>query len=243
MTQAPVADQLRLLDVQALDTRLAQLAHQRKSHPTLATLEEFAARAADLERARMETNVVVSDTRRALAKAETDVEQVASRAARNRQRLEAGAGTAKDMQAMSHELESLGKRQSDLEEIEIEVMERLEAAEAQLAAITEQRDALQADVTRVEAERDQAFAEVDAEAAAVTANRASAVEGVNDALLALYERVRKQTGGLAVIALRGETTEGFQVPLSLTERAAIRDADPNEVIQSEDHGYILVRVS
>lgn len=128
MTTAPVADQLRLLEVQAHDTRLAQLAHRRRKHPTLATLEEFAARSADLERARMETGVVVSDTRRELAKAETDVEQVSARAERDRNRLETGAGSAKDLQALTHELESLGRRQSALEEIELEVMERLETA-------------------------------------------------------------------------------------------------------------------
>lgn len=243
MTTAPAADQLRLLDVQALDTHLAKLAHQRKTHPTLSALAELTARAEDLRRAKTAAEVLISDTRRELAKAETDVEQVSSRAARNQQRLETGAGSAKDMQALTHELESLAKRQSDLEEVELEVMERLESAETEAAAVTTQLEALEADVARTEAERDEALAALDEEIAETQTKREAAASGIDDALLALYERVRSQTGGLAAVALRGLSTEGVQVPLSLTEQDAIANAGPDEVIRSEDYGYILVRVS
>ncbi|SEE00766.1 zinc ribbon domain-containing protein [Ruania alba] len=242
MTTAPAADQRRLLDVQALDTRLAQLAHQRKAHPTLTTLAELTGRAEDLGRAKTATDTLVSDIRRELRKAEADVEQVELRAARDRQRLESGAGSAKDMQALSHELETLAKRQSDLEEVELEVMERLEAAERDAAAIDEQLDALEADTTRVESERDTAFADLDAEIADVTHKRAVAAEGIDATLMALYERVRTQSGGLAAVALQGEATVGVQLSLSLTEKAAIAAAAEDEVIRSEDYGYILVRL-
>ena len=36
MATAPPEDQRRLLEVQALDTRLQQLVHQRRNHPALA---------------------------------------------------------------------------------------------------------------------------------------------------------------------------------------------------------------
>ncbi len=243
MTTAPAADQVRLLDVQALDTHLAKLAHQRKTHPTITALAELTARAEDLTRAKTAAEVLVSDTRRELTKAETDVEQVTTRAARNQQRLDAGAGSPKDLQALGHELESLAKRQSDLEEVELEVMERMESAEQEAAAVTEQLEALQADVARTEAERDQALAGLDAEITETQAKRDAAAEGIDSGLLALYERIRTQTGGLAAVPLRGMATEGVQVPLSLTEQDAIASADPDEVIRSEDYGYILVRVS
>lgn len=243
MTTAPAADQVRLLDVQALDTHLAKLAHQRKTHPTLTALAELTARAEDLTRAKTAAEVRVSDTRRELTKAETDVEQVTTRAARNQQRLDAGAGSPKDLQALGHELESLAKRQSDLEEVELEVMERMERAEKEAAAVTDQLEALQADVARTEAERDEALAGLDAEIAETQTKRDAAAEGIDSGLLALYERIRTQTGGLAAVALRGTATEGVQVPLSLTEQDAIASAGPDEVIRSEDYGYILVRVS
>lgn len=241
MASAPVADQLKLLDVQALDTRLAQLAHQRRTHPTLAALTELSGRAEDLDRARVDAETAVRDARRALAKAETDVEQVSSRAERDRQRLESGAGSAKDMQALSHELESLAKRQSDLEDVELEAMETLETAQGDLDAITAQSSALAEQISQLEAERDEAFATLDAEKAQVEAQRADAVGGLDAGLVSLYDRVRERTGGLGVLRLRGATTEPLQIQLSLTERAAIEAAPAEEIVRSED-GYILVRV-
>ena len=52
-----------------------------------------------------------------------------ARAARDNARLESGQGTPKDLQALSSELEVLTRRVSDLEDTELEVMERLEVAE------------------------------------------------------------------------------------------------------------------
>jgi predicted nucleic acid-binding Zn-ribbon protein len=242
MASAPVADQLKLLDVQALDTRLAQLAHKRRSHPSLAALVEVTGRAEDLDRAKVDAETAVRDARRALLKAETDVEQVRSRAERDRQRLESGAGSPRDLQALSHELESLAKRQGDLEEVELEAMEAMETAQGELAAITTQRAALGEQITELEAERDAAFAEIDAERADVEGQRAAVAGGLDQGLVTLYDKVRERTGGLGVLRLRGATTDPLQISLSLTERAEIEAAPAEEVVRSED-GYILVRVS
>uniref|UniRef100_UPI003B3B3D40 zinc ribbon domain-containing protein n=1 Tax=Pseudactinotalea sp. TaxID=1926260 RepID=UPI003B3B3D40 len=235
-------DQLKLLDVQALDQRLAKLAHQRRSHPSLAALEEVTARADDLDRARVDAETAVRDARRAVTKAETDVEQVSNRAARDRQRLESGTGSPKDLQALGHELESLAKRQSDLEEVELEAMEVLETAQGELDAISTQRSALGEQITQLETERDAAFAEIDAEKATVEQQRASAVEPLDQGLVTLYERVRERSGGLGVLRLRGSTTDPLQISLSLTELAAIEAAPAEEIVRSED-GYIIVRVT
>lgn len=242
MASAPVADQLKLLDVQALDQRLAKLAHQRRSHPSLAALEEVTGRAEDLDRARVDAETAVRDARRAVAKAESDVEQVRNRADRDRQRLASGTGSPKDLQALEHELESLAKRQSDLEEVELEAMETLEGAQNDLDAITTQRAALSEQITQLEAERDAAFTEIDAEKATVETQRAAAVGSIDAALVTLYEKVRERSGGLGVLRLRGATTDPLQIQLSLTEQAEIEAAPADEIVRSED-GYIIVRVS
>lgn len=242
VSTAPVPHQRALLDLQALDTALAKLAHQRNSHPTLATLEELTGRAADLDRNRVQTQVLVSDTRRELIKAETDVEQVRNRADRDRQRLESGTGSPKDLQALSSELESLAKRQTDLEDVELGVMERLDTAEQDLAAITAQLEAIRADISRVESERDTAFEQLDQQSTDIAAQRQELASGIDADLLALYEKVRARTGGLGAVGLRGGATQGIQIPLSLTEKAAIEAAPPEQVLRSEDYDYILVRL-
>lgn len=242
MTTAPAADQQRLLDVQALDTRLDQLAHRRRTLPELARLTELDAQLADVSTALVSSRTAAQDLRRELTKAEGDVEQVRQRAARNTERLNSGQGSAKDLQGLQHELESLARRQADLEEVELEVMERLEAHEGTLAEVTKAHEALTAEVDKVTAQRDAAYAELDAEVAVVTNARAGAVQGVDEGLLTLYTRLRGQLGGVGAAALRGSRCEGCRLDLNPADLDAIRSASPDTVVRCEECGRILVRL-
>lgn len=242
MTTAPAADQQRLLDVQALDTRLDQLAHRRRTLPELARLTELDAQLADVSTALVSSRTAAQDLRRELTKAEGDVEQVRQRAARNTERLNSGQGSPKDLQGLQHELESLARRQADLEEVELEVMERLEAHEGTLAEVTKAHEALTAEVDKVTAQRDAAYAELDAEVAVVTNARAGAVQGVDEGLLTLYTRLRGQLGGVGAAALRGSRCEGCRLDLNPADLDAIRSASPDTVVRCEECGRILVRL-
>ena len=243
MTTAPPADQERLLDVQALDTLLAQLAHQRRTLPELADLATARTELADLEREEVTARTAMRDRSREVTKAEGDVAQVRGRADRDRRRLESGAGSAKDLQALSSELESLARRQSVLEEVELEAMERLEEAErahqgvaARLAEVAER-------VSGLEAAVESQVSKLDAEAAGTAEERSRAVVGLDQGLLDLYERVRAQRSGLGAAPLRGNRCEGCRLELNPTDLAAIRALGPQEVARCEECGRILVRVS
>ncbi|MGN8245213.1 zinc ribbon domain-containing protein [Cellulomonas soli] len=242
MPHAPVADQQRLLDVQALDTRLDQLAHKRRTLPALARLVELDSQVGDLYTALVTSRTAVEDLRREVAKAEADVEQVRARARRDQQRLDTGAGSAKDMQALTSEMESLARRQAELEEVELEVMERLEAHESALAELTGAHTALADQRAVVEAERDAGYAEADAEAVRVREERAAAVAGLDEGLVALYERLRGQLGGLGAAALRGRRCEGCRLELNPLDLDAIRKTAPETVVRCEECGRILVRL-
>lgn len=241
MATAPPADQLRLLDVQELDTRAQQLAHRRRNLPELARIAELDAQLEDLTSSLVESRTAASDLRRELTKAEGDVEQVRSRAARDQARLDAGQVGAKDAQALVGELESLARRQAALEEVELDVMERLEAHEEALARLESAHAELEAARADVVAARDARFAELDEEAGQVAERRRGAVAGLDATLLALYERVRDQNGGRGVVALRGQRVEGLNVDLSRAELVAITSAAPDQVVRLEDYGHIVVR--
>ena len=148
---------------------------------------------------------------------------VAWRAVRSRHR---------DLQALAHELESLAKRQGDLEEVELEAMEAMETAQGELDVITIQRAALGEQITELEAERDAAFAEIDAERADVEGQRAAVAGGLDQGLVTLYDKVRERTGGSGALRLRGATTDPLADLLSLTERAEIEAAPAEEVVRS-----------
>jgi predicted nucleic acid-binding Zn-ribbon protein len=239
---ATPADQRRLLDIQALDTRLQQLAHTRATLPELARLAELDGQLADLSGSLIKSQTAVNDLRREVAKAEADVEQVRNRARRDQSRLDAGQVGAKDAQALVAELETLARRQGVLEEVELDAMERLEAHETALAKVQGAHDELAAAHAVAKAECEARCAEVDAEAASVRSERESAVEGVDVALIALYERVRDANGGRGVVSLRGNAVDGLNVGLSRAELAAISSAAPDQVVRLEDYGHLVVRL-
>ncbi|NNU28493.1 zinc ribbon domain-containing protein [Isoptericola sediminis] len=241
MATAPVEDQRRLLQVQALDTRLQQLAHQRSKHPSLTTLAELDKRLADLHSSLVDSRTAVADLEREVAKAEADVEQVRTRANKDQQRLDSGALGAKDAQAVVSELESLARRQNVLEETELEIMERLEAHQESLGQVEAAHGELVAAQEKAAAERDAAYAEIDAAAREVQAERAQLAEGLDAGLVTLYDRLRAQLGGLGAAALRGNRCEGCRLELNPGDLAAARGAAPEQIVRCEECGRILVR--
>lgn len=241
MTTAPVADQHRLLEVQALDTRAAQIAHARATHPARAAVDAAAARLAELDERLVEARTTVGDTRRELTKAETDVEQVRSRAQRDQARIDSGAVSVKDVQAISSELDALARRQAHLEDVELEVMERLEGQEAELAEITAAYEAAATEHDQARAALATALEDLDAEASRVAADRAERAAGLDADLISLYEKVRAKSGGVGVAVLRGHRCEGCRLELNSSELAQITATPAEQVVRCDECGRILVR--
>ena len=233
--------QARLLDLQALDTRLQQIDHARTRVPQIAAVQEAGSRLQQVSDDVVRVETGLSDILREVDRAEADVQQVRDRTARNTSRLESGQGSAKDLQALQHELESLARRQAELEDVEIEVMERQESVEARLGELTSQHAEVQAEVDRLTAERDAAVAELDAERVEVARPRDEIAASIDDALLALYERIREHSGGLAAAELKHGRCGGCRLELNPTDLAAIDKTASNEVVRCEECSRILVR--
>lgn len=234
--------QQRLLELQAVDTRVQQIDHQRRTLPQIAELQAASDRLqqAGDDVVRVETGL--TDIRREVERAETDVQQVRDRATRDRARLDAGTGmTSKDLTALQHELEALARRQGELEDVEIEVMERQEAAEERLAAAVDARERHREEVDRLTSERDAALAGLDAERTDVLRPRADLAAGIDERLLTLYERLRESSGGLAAAELLHGRCGGCRLELNPVDLAAIEKAAADEVVRCEECGRILVR--
>lgn len=180
------------------------------------------------------------DIQREVARAEADVQLVRDRAARDRARLDSGVGTSKDLTALQHELESLARRQSALEDIELEVMERAENAEGDVRRLSADRDGLVTRVEEIKARRDAAQAELDAETEKVAAPREAIVDEVGEDLVALYEKIRA-TSGTGAAPLRQRRCGGCQLELNNVDLSRIRNAGADEVLRCEECRRILVR--
>jgi predicted nucleic acid-binding Zn-ribbon protein len=234
--------QSALLELQAQDSALAQLQHRRNSLPELARIEELRAEAAELDGARVEADTEVSDLTRAQKKADAEVEQVKTRRARNEERLNSGAvSNPKDLEGLQHELVALERRIGTLEDDELAIMESLEQAQSKLSAVQTQLDAVNGELERTIAARDAALVVIDERAAGTQADRDSAAAGVPDDLIALYDKVRAQYGGLGAAALRAKRCEGCRLELNGADLREIAAAPEDEVQRCPECSRILVR--
>ncbi|WP_199815447.1 zinc ribbon domain-containing protein [Streptomyces griseus] len=243
MNAAP-ADQIRLLDVQALDVRLQQLAHKRKSLPEHAEIESLTKDLTQLRDLLVAAQTEESDTAREQTKAEQDVDQVRQRATRDQQRLDSGAVTSpKDLENLQREITSLAKRQGDLEDVVLEVMERRESAQERVAELTERVGSVQAKIDDATGRRDAAFEELDGETATATKEREVIAGAIPADLLKLYDKLRAQQGGVGAARLYQRTCQGCRQELSITDINDIRKATPDTVVRCENCSRILVRTA
>jgi predicted nucleic acid-binding Zn-ribbon protein len=239
---AAAADQQRLLDVQALDTRIDQLAHRRATLPEHAALAELESRSAVLRDQVVVVETEESDLGRELTKAEGDVDQVRSRAERDQKRLDAGqVSSPKELEGLQHEIATLARRQGDLEEIVLEVMERLESAQSRHAELAAQQDDVRRQIVEQTAARDAATSEIDAEVEQLTSQRSTQVGSLDEALVTLYEKIRAQQGGIGAAELKQRRCSGCRLELNNVEIGRLRDADADEVLRCEECRRILVR--
>jgi uncharacterized protein len=228
--------------VQALDTRIDQLAHRRETLPEHQALRELAETVATLRDQIVSAETEASDLTRELAKAEGDVDQVRSRAGRDQQRLDAGqVSSPKELESLQHEIATLAKRQGDLEDIVLEVMERLESAQSRQAELTAQREVAEAKVHELSAARDRTTGEIDNEVTTLSAQRETQAGGLDGDLVALYEKIRAQQAGVGAAELRQRRCSGCRLELNNVEINSLRTADKDEVMRCDECRRILIR--
>jgi predicted nucleic acid-binding Zn-ribbon protein len=241
--KADPAAQSRLLDLQALDAALARSEHRRRTLPELTAIAEAEARLAGLRGSLVRAETEIGDLDRDLRRLENDVDQVRQRAARDQQRMLSGGVPAKELESLQHEVGSLARRQSDLEDAQLEIMERREEADGRLSALRAEAEAVTADRDTAAAARDKAYGEIDAAVQRDTADRAAVAAELPAELMALYDKIRAGSGGVGAAMLRHRRCEGCRIELAGSELRAARAAAADEVLRCENCRRILVRTA
>jgi predicted nucleic acid-binding Zn-ribbon protein len=232
-----------LLDLQDLDLQLDQVAHKRKSLPEYAALAGLGQEKSVVDRALVTADTEVSDLQRAQRKADADVEQVRQRRARNQQRLDSGQVTSpRDLEGLQHELGSLDRRIADLEDAELEVMERLEAAEAEQSELRTKAEAFAGRQAELESVRNAALKELDEQRASLAQQRAGVSAELPADLVTTYQKLRERNGGIGAAPLVGKRCMGCRMELNPSDLGRIRSAAADVVVRCEECGRILVRI-
>lgn len=227
-----------LLEIAELDRKITRAEHARANPAEGPRIRELAAQRQEQVRELTRLTGVLEDTRAELSRLESDVSLAEQRRDRDAQRL-ATTSSPKDAQALEHELASLAKRLSDLEDAELEVMGRVEDAEAAVAAQQALIDQTTAEGTELTAAAKAAVAAAATEAEHLARDRAAVAGTLPAELLTDYER--RASRGVGVGLLRRGTCEGCQMMLSSTDISRVRQAAPDQVMSCPECGGILVR--
>lgn len=238
MKAAPDA-QRRLLDLQAIDTALAQLAHRRKTLPELGEIDAISRELSALEDQRVRAQVAVDDLARDIARFEKDVEQVRARKERDQARLDKG-GALREIEGLQHELATLNRRQSELEDAELELMEQQETAEQALNDVRKQLAEAGERRAAAEARRDAAYAEIAKEQEFRTQSRGPLAADLPADLLGLYDKIRTDTG-LGAALVRSGRCGGCRIELYGADLARVKSAPADDVVRCEECRRIMVR--
>ncbi|WP_287932560.1 C4-type zinc ribbon domain-containing protein [Arthrobacter sp.] len=240
MAKAAPAEQLRLLDIQVLDGKLRALDAQAKALKEDPRLPDLHGGVTVAKSDLVVIDTEVGDLSRKLTKAEDDVAQVTARIAKDDAKLNSGTGLSKDLMALQHDIESLSRRRSDLEDVELEAMEALDDAKGRQAAQQALVDQMQSVLDGVVAEVRGKLAALRTERDATAAERAELAASFDPALMAIYDRTLAKYGVGAARLFHG-TSEGSGMQLSPGDLAEIKGAAPDDVVFCPDSGAILVR--
>jgi uncharacterized protein len=240
--KADPVSQRRLLDLQAVDSALAQLQHRRRTLPEHAELARLRAERQTLASDLVAADTVVSDLQLEQTKAESDLEPVQERLVRNQRRIADGSvPDAKALASMVAEIDHLKKRIGDLEDAELEVMEQLESAAATRERLRSRSVELEQALVQTTARRDEQLAALDADMGQRRAMRGEIAPGIDASLLGLYDKIAASHGGVGAAELRAGRCTGCQLEVNSADLRAFVAAPEDEVLRCEECSRILIR--
>jgi uncharacterized protein len=242
--KADPGSQRRLLDLQAVDSALAQLQHRRRNLPEHAVLARLRAEQQSIASDLVAADTAVSDLELEQTKAESDLEPVRERLYRNQRRIADGSvPDAKALASMVAEVDHLRKRIGDLEDAELEVMEQLESAVAARQGLRARAVELENALAETTGRRDEQLAALDAEIAQRRTERGRIAPEVDPPLLSLYDKIAGSHGGVGAAELRARRCTGCQLEVNAADLGTFAAAADDEVLRCEECSRILVRTA
>jgi len=239
--KATLREQHAILNIQNFDFTFSTLTNKAANLPEIAAISSLTIKADNARDLRIAAETEHSDVKRELARAEGDVEQIVTRINRDEARLASGTASPKELEQLQHEVGTLGVRRAELEEIELEIMMRIDGIKTRITELSEQESALAAEITELEIKKANALAVINADIEATKSDRASEITSINAELVALYEKIRSSNNGTGAAALVGNQCKGCHLTINTVELQRIASLAEDEVVRCEECRCILVR--
>ena len=239
--KASASDQRSILDIQKFDFQSATLRNKAANLPEIAELASTTIKSNNARDLRIAAETELSDVKRELLRAEADVEQIVSRITRDEARLSGGSATPKELEQLQHEVGTLGVRRAELEEVELEIMMRVDAINERITSLKAEEAEHAAVIADLEIRKENALTILHKDLDVIAKDRAETVNGVAKELIDLYEKIRETTGGAGAAALAAGSCTGCNLSVNAVELKRMSDLADDEVVRCEECRCILVR--
>lgn len=239
--KASPSDQRSILDIARFDQQKNSLMHKAANLPELAELSSTTIKSHNARDLRIAAETELSDVKRELSRAETDVEQVVSRITRDEARLIGGSASPKELEQLQHEVGTLTARRVGLEEIELEIMMRVDAINERITRLKTEEAQHAAVIADLEIRKENALTVIHKDLEQIAQDRSETVHGIEKALVDLYEKIRETTGGAGAAAFLGGSCNGCNLSVNAVEIKRMSDLADDEVVRCEECRCILVR--
>lgn len=240
--KAEPSAQIRLIDLQAVDTELLRCAHRLNNLPAAAKVDQSRQRAQQLRDEQATTQAAISDMRQQVNRAEADISAVRTRTERDKSLLESGNATAsKHLADLEHEIATLARRQAELEDAELELLQSLEDLEKADESLAQQIQTTEQELHDAQHELAEGTSEIKSEQEEFQRQRAELASQIPAELIGLYERIRADGAPVAAGWLRGDRCEACQMELARADASELRSAEADEVLRCPECRSIVVR--
>ncbi|MFI5782466.1 zinc ribbon domain-containing protein [Nocardia sp. NPDC051570] len=232
--------QAKLLDLAAVDAELTRIEHRRKVLPEQQEVQRLEEERTTRKDAAVKVEILIDDLDRDIRKLETEIDGVRKREQRDRGMLDGGSVGAKQLSELQHELASLERRRSVLEDDLLEVMERREAAVADHQHAGANLSKAEEDLTDALRRRDEVLADLAVASQRCASDRDGLITAFPDELLAVYDKQRAERGVGAAL-LQARRCGACRIELDRGEIARIAKTAPQIVARCPECGAIMVR--
>ncbi len=239
--KAEVVQQRSLLQLAEVDAELSRIEHRSGHLAEQQRFDQTQAQHRDANDRLAVLRLALDDVDAEITKFESEIDAVRSREDRDRSMLEAGATSAKQLADLQHELETLQRRQTSLEDSLLEVMERREELQTQQAGELAVIDTLESELAETQRARDDALSAIEQTRHQCVSRRAELTAGLDSDLVSLYERQRSH-GGPGAGRLQGRRCGACRIEIDRGELARISAAADDDVLRCPECGAILLRV-
>ena len=235
-------DQNLLIELQLIDSAID---HANIRLAALPEREQIVAIHKRLENTAVELTVVeteLADVTIELRRSELEVEQVSDRMAKDETRLASGGASAKELEQLQHEIATLTKRKAELEDGELEIMEKHEAVQKRVNELLNDQVGLKQVELELNVRLENASAAIAQEIEQKKAERAQLSPKIDPALIELYEKIRASAHGVGAALLVGNECKGCNLAINAIEMERIKTLSADEVLRCEECRRILVRI-